>query len=176
MRALTKNEAYTMDTLQLTNEIRNLRRMSVNQLRLKYAEVYGEENRSRNKDYLIRRIAWRLQANASGGISERARLRAQELANESDLRVSPPRHRSGAVDDAVTSTLSVSYAPARDPRLPPPGTVITREFKGQTICVQVEQDGFRWNGQSFKSLSSIAREVTGKSWNGFVFFNLDKQS
>src|SRR5690606_24635500 len=116
-----------MNTLQLTTEIRALRAMSVNQLRVKYAEVYGEENRCRNKDYLIRRIAWRLQANASGGISERARLRAQELANESDLRVSPPRGKGGAVDDAATSTLSTAYSPKRDPRLPPPGTVITRE-------------------------------------------------
>lgn len=170
MRSSTKNN-HSMDTLQLTTEIRALRAMSVNQLRVKYAEVYGEENRCRNRDYLIRRIAWRLQANASGGISERARLRATELANEADLRVSPPRRRGQPVlPDAAADTLSAPYRPERDPRLPPPGTVITRTFKGRDIAVLIEQDGFRWNGQSFKSLSAIAREATGKSWNGFIFF------
>lgn len=171
MRALTKND-FSMDTLQLTSKIRALRQMSVNQLRAKYAEVYGEECRCRNKDHLLRRIAWRIQANACGGISERARLRAEQLANEADLRVSPPRGKQAVQPDIAACTLHAPYRPLRDLRLPPVGTVITREFKGQSICVQVEEDSFRWKGQSFKTLSAIAREVTGKSWNGFIFFKL----
>jgi hypothetical protein len=96
-------------------------------------------------------------------------LRAQELANEADLRVcqSP---RQAPTQQTVTEALNAPYSPPRDPRLPPPGTVLTREFKGQMISVLVEHDSFRWNGQQFKSLSAIAREVTGKSWNGHVFF------
>lgn len=173
MRPLT-NRKRSMDTLALTHQIRELRQMSVGQLRAHYAEVFGEENRSRNKDYLVRRIAWRIQANASGGITERARLRAEELANEADLRVSHTRPEP--VEDAVAATLSAPFSPSRDPRLPPPGTVISREFRGQIISVQVEVDSFRWNGQQFKTLSAIAKEVTGKSWNGFVFFKLGGNS
>ncbi|MBC2595646.1 DUF2924 domain-containing protein [Ruficoccus amylovorans] len=168
-----------MDTLQLTTEIRALRQMSVGELRARYAEVFGEKNRSRNKDYLVRRIAWRIQADTSGGISERARLRAQELANEADLRVCHTERKTLAqrpAQQTVTEALRAPYSPARDPRLPPPGTVLTREFKGQTISVLVEHDSFRWNGQQFKSLSAIAREVTGKSWNGFIFFKCAQQS
>ena len=160
----------SMDTLELMREIRALRQMSAGQLRAKYAEVFGEENRSRNKDYLVRRIAWRLQANASGGITERARLRARELANEADLRVRLPKQLPPA--PGVAEALTAPMQPSRDPRLPPPGTVIHREFKGQTITVLVDVDSFRWNGQDYKSLSAIAREVTGKSWNGFVFFRI----
>jgi hypothetical protein len=163
-----------MDTLELTTEIRALRQMSVGELRARYAEVFGEENRSRNKDYLVRRIAWRIQADASGGISERARLRAQELANEADLRVC--HTRQVPTQATVTEALNAPYSPPRDPRLPPPGTVLTREFKGRVISVLVEHDSFRWNGQQFKSLSAIAREVTGKSWNGFIFFRQHPKS
>jgi hypothetical protein len=63
-----------MDTIQITQAIRELRQMTVGELREKYIEVFGEANRSRNRDYLIRRIAWRIQANAEGGITERAKL------------------------------------------------------------------------------------------------------
>jgi hypothetical protein len=76
-----------MDTIQITQAIRELRQMTVGELREEYIEVFGEANRSRNRDYLIRRIAWRIQANAEGGITERAKLRAQDLANEADIRV-----------------------------------------------------------------------------------------
>ena len=161
-----------MDTLDITREIRELRKMTVGQLRDKYAKVFGEENRSRNKDYLVRRIAWRIQANAYGGISERARLRIKELANEADLRVRFPRNESPEAKPDPKRTVSGSLHLGRDSRLPPPGTVLTREFKGETIAVEVGVDSFRWNDQDFKSLSAIAREVTGKSWNGFIFFRL----
>jgi hypothetical protein len=63
-----------MDTIQITQDIRELRQMTVGELREKYTEVLGEANRSRNRDYLIRRIAWRIQGNAEGGITERAKL------------------------------------------------------------------------------------------------------
>ena len=61
-------------------EIEGLRRLTVGGLRDKYREVFGEESRSNHKDFLFRRIAWRLQANAEGGLSERARRRALEIA------------------------------------------------------------------------------------------------
>lgn len=72
-------------------EIEALRHMTVSQLRRKHAEVFGEETRSHHKQHLFRRIAWRIQALAEGGLSERARRRALEIANDADLRVRAPK-------------------------------------------------------------------------------------
>lgn len=70
-----------MTTLDITKELAALSRMTVGQLHGRYAEVFGEPARSRHRQYLVRRIAWRIQANAEGGLSERAIRRAEELAN-----------------------------------------------------------------------------------------------
>ena len=60
----------------------------------------------------------------------------------------------------------------RDPRLPRPGTVLTRTFNGKEIKVEVLDAGFRYDGDVWRSLSAIARKVSGTSWNGYLFFNL----
>jgi hypothetical protein len=75
----------------LISEIAALRRMMVKQLRQKYADVFGEATNAGHKDWLVKRVAWRLQAKAEGGLSERAYRRAEELANEADLRLSRPQ-------------------------------------------------------------------------------------
>ena len=67
-----------------------MRKMSLKELRGKYAEVFGEATQSRHKQYLLRRIAWQLQANAEGGLSERAQQRAKELAIQEELLFLPP--------------------------------------------------------------------------------------
>ena len=68
-----------------------LEQMTVPQLKQRYAKVYGEETRTHHKVLLIKRILWRMQALREGDLSERARQRARELANDADLRRSPPR-------------------------------------------------------------------------------------
>ena len=64
----------------------------------------------------------------------------------------------------------------RDPRLPKPGTVLTREFQGKKVHVEVLDAGFRYDGDVWRSLSAIARKVSGTSWNGYLFFNLLKRA
>src|ERR1700722_8755864 len=76
--------------LNLAKELAALQRLGTNDLRARYAEVFAEPTRSGNRPWLIKRIAWRLQANAEGGLSERARQRAEELARDADLRLRPP--------------------------------------------------------------------------------------
>ena len=76
---------------KLFHEIQGLSRMTVGELRDKYVEVFGEQSRSFHKDFLRKRIAWRIQALAEGGLSERAKRRAAELANDADLRIRTPR-------------------------------------------------------------------------------------
>ena len=70
--------------------------------------------------------------------------------------------------------LSVSrkVAGTSDPRLPPPGTYLEREYKGRRVIAKVLVDGFEFDGQIYRSLSAIAHEATGTKWNGFLFFNL----
>src|SRR5262252_8603944 len=75
----------------IRQQLEELKRMTVRQLRQKHVEVFGEESRSNHKQFLFRRIAWRIQALAEGGLSERARRRAMELANDADLRIRAPK-------------------------------------------------------------------------------------
>ena len=134
-------------------------------LKVRYLEVFGDESRSNHKPFLIRRIAWRLQANAEGSLSERARERAMALAEEDDLRIRAP--------ESFRKQLAGSQSERRcDPRLPTPGTRLTREFRGQRITVEVLEKGFRYEEHVYKSLSAVARQVTGTQWNGFAFFAL----
>jgi hypothetical protein len=72
--------------LNVTHEVAALQRMTVKELRAKFADVCGDETRSGNRAWLIKRIAWRMQANHEGGLTERARQRAWELACDPDLR------------------------------------------------------------------------------------------
>jgi hypothetical protein len=153
--------------LNVDKEVARLQRMTVNELRDKFAEVCGEPTNGRNKQWLIKRIAWRMQANQYGGLSERALQRARELANLADLRLTAPRTGNSAV------TAATALPPATvDKRLPKPGTILTRQYKGRTLQVEVLDDGFALGGQRYKSLTAVAKAVTGSHWNGFLFFGL----
>jgi hypothetical protein len=150
--------------LNVEKEVAALQRMTAGELRERFAEVFGETTNGRNKVWLVRRIAWRLQARAEGGLTERALKRAGELADEADLRVTPPKDYGN---------LSVVPLPgAHDPRLPPPGTVLTRPYKGGVVRVTVLDRGFAYEGETYPSLSAVARVVTGTHTNGFLFFRL----
>ncbi len=154
-------------------EIEALRKMTVSQLRQKHAEVFGEETRSHHKQHLFRRIAWRIQALAEGGLSERARRRALEIANDADLRVRAPKTAfQQDVDFSLNGAVNRRLGAESDPRLPAVGEEIAREYKGRSIVVRVLASGFEFDGKIYKSLSAIAREVTGTKWNGYLFFGL----
>jgi hypothetical protein len=156
--------------MNIVKEVAAMERMTVDQLRAKFAEVFGEHTNGRHKEWLIKRIAWRMQANAEGGLSERARQRAAELANDADLRVTAPRQPRPAPDaEARTKTVAASVGTSTELL---PGTMLKREYKGRTIRVIVLDDGFEYEGERHKSLTAVAKAVTGKHWNGFHFFGL----
>ena len=156
----------------LREEIEGLAELSVPELKAKYAEAFGERSRSGNAAFLRKRIAWRLQARAMGGLSERARRRAEEIADEADLRVRRPRQTRRLPAGTGRREQTQASSPERDPRLPPPGELLVREFRGMSVAVRVLEDGFEYGGRRYTSLSPIACEVTGSRWNGFRFFNL----
>jgi len=159
-------------TLNIANEVADLRQMTASQLRAKYAEVVGEQARSSHKDWLIRRIAWRLQANHEGDLSDRARRRAAELANDADVRVTPPRDQR--VDAGRVAPATADAAP--DDRLPAIGDAIVRRYKGRQVRVVVQKDGFEYEGRRYKSLSAVAKAISGSHCNGFRFFGLEGKS
>jgi hypothetical protein len=156
--------------LNIAKEVAALRRMTVKELRARYAEVFGEATNGNHKVWLTRRIAWRLQALAEGDLSERARRRAAELANDADLRLNPPKAPPAAAPEELTTTRVMRFQP--DDRLPPPGTILTRKYKSQTLQVQVLAEGFEFEGQVYGSLSAVAKAITGSHCNGFLFFHL----
>src|SRR5882724_8395353 len=153
--------------INVAKEVAALEAMSVGELRAKYAQVFGEETRVGNKAWLNKRVIWRLQALAEGDLSERARRQAAELAQDADLRLSPPRQKRTApasIQENGRSNTSING------HLPLPGTILTRWYKGQTLKVQVLRHGFEYDGQVYKSLSAVAKAITGSHTSGFLFF------
>jgi hypothetical protein len=167
-------------TDNIDQKLAELQRLSAAQLRLRYAEIFGESIRTGNKPWLVKRLAWRLQALAEGDLSERARQRAAELANDADLRLSPPRaraHRASPGSETCQPNTTKEVIPScHDDRLPPPGSLLTRLYKSQTHEVKILQHGFEYQGQVFASLSAVAKRITGTHCNGFWFFRLGRYS
>src|SRR4051794_26960886 len=103
--------------LNIDKALAELRRMSVADLKQKHQEVWREEPRSPNKPFLIKRIIWRMQSLEEGTLSERALRRAEELANEADLRRTAPRPPKTHTPTGHTVTAATT---ARSNRLPMP--------------------------------------------------------
>ena len=133
--------------MNIKAELAALEKMSTRELVERYAALTGQPVRTGHRAYLIRKIAWRLQADAEGdlpsravaasagvGLSGRARRRAAELADDADVRLMPPRRTPEAAEGGPSCVAPVSQA---DPRLPAPGAAITRAYKGRTLQVVV---------------------------------------
>jgi hypothetical protein len=155
----------------LATEIAALPRLRVSELRAKFAAVFGEPTPSHNKVWLVKRLAWRLQAQAEGDLSERARRRAAELVADADLRLSAPPAQATTQPPDQPATLRVPH----DDRLPRPGTILTRRYKGRTLQVEVLDHGFACDGQVYRSLSAVAKAVTGSHCSGHFFFGLTEK-
>jgi hypothetical protein len=144
-------------------KLAEIKQMPVRELQALWLELYGAETRTRNRPYLQKRLAHRVQELAEGGLSERAREKASELQGKR-----PPRRR----EDPAAGTPRPGPGPkkARDARLPRAGTTLEREYQGKVYTVTVHDTDFEYAEARYGSLSTIAREITGQVWNGFVFF------
>jgi hypothetical protein len=169
---LTTRERKTHMDAGLVDAIDKLRELNVVGLKKKYRELFGEDSRSSNKQFLFRRIAWRLQAKVEGDLSERARRRAVEIADDADLRTRAPKGFSPQDAPATAPCLTDRSRSQRDWRLPGVGALLTRRLEDRQIVVKVLEDGFEYESRRYRSLSAIAREVTGTRWNGMLFFGL----
>ena len=168
-------------------------RMTVGEIREEFLRVYGFPTRSRNRDHLRKRVAWKIQADAEGGLSQNALERIEQLAplapvrwrpSLKDVRVGEPAPGVTDANETPDASETQAVAPAprssdtstRDPRLPRPGTIIVRRHKEKDYQVRVLEDGFDYDGGFYASLSKVAAVITGTNWNGFLFFkaSLDK--
>jgi hypothetical protein len=160
----------------MTADLQRLAKMGTSELRQSHHDLFGVDHPMPNTEHLRRKIAWRVQAEAEGGLPESARQYALEIAREVELRVrvcaNAVRRQNGVhVDRAVTTAV----APIHDSRLPMPGSLLVKEFRNRTIVVKVLDEGFEYSGRRFASLRAIAKEITGTKWNGFLFFGLTKE-
>jgi len=146
------------------DEIMALKNAPAEELQRRYKELYGEDASGTHKTYLWRKIAYKLQEQKHGGLSVKTKGRLKVLIDDFD----PINNKALRPDKPMVS----QEAPVKDKRLPIPGTVITKEYKGATYQVKVLEKGFEYNAKIYKTLSAIAKEITGAHWNGYLFFNL----
>ena len=157
----------------LLDRIRWLQNATVGALRGEWERLYGEPTRSRNRVYLWKRLAFRIQEIEHGGLSDGAKARLAELAPSGCVRIRVPNDVLSASELTNPTRLT---ACRRDRRLPSPGSTLVRRYKGQDVRVTVKDDGFECDGRRFDSLSEVAFAVTGSRWNGWLFFNLTKRA
>ena len=153
---------------------KRLEKLSIAELRLEYEKVFGEITTTRHGRHIIKRILWQMQANLYGGLSEEALKRANELADLNRLRQTSPRLKPPS-ENAQTVSRPLPQAITGNQSDIAPGTQLERMYKGQRIVVTIMENGVRWNGELYRSLSAVAKAVTGNHWNGKLFFGLTKK-
>lgn len=127
------------------------------ELKQLWKDLYDREPRSFNRDFLVKRLAYRIQELAHGGLSARAEAKLDRLIEEEEAR--------------LNGTL-----PKRRGDRPIAGTRLVREWKGVEHTATVLIDGYEYQGRPYKSLSAIARAITGTRWNGRLFFGVRNYS
>ncbi len=139
-----------------------IQQMKTGALRAELERLTGVPSRSWNRGYLVRKVSWLVQR----AWPEARQGAAGEAPGVEEVR----SHRHCGPIKAP-----IQPAPVRDLRLPKPGTVLIRPYKGLRLTVQVLEDGFEWNGQAFKSLSAVATAITGDHVSGPFFFGFRKR-
>ena len=152
----------------LLTKIMSLKDESLEELKKKYSELFeGKPVPSNNKTYLWKKIAYRLQELEYGGLPTEAQGKIQKLIQKYD-----PVNNKAMRPENTFQDQPRKLNLRRDKRLPIPGTVITKEYKGIKLQVKILESGFEYSSKVYKTLTAIAKEVTGAHWNGYLFFNL----
>ncbi|MBI5049591.1 MAG: DUF2924 domain-containing protein [Nitrospirae bacterium] len=152
----------------ILSQIVVLRDASIEELAKKYGELFpGKKAPTNNKIFLWKQIAYKLQEIKYGGLSVDAENRIKGLIQEYD----PINNKAYRPKEQPAENLQ-KHSSLKDNRLPIPGSTITKTYKGNDIQVKVLDKGFEYKGRIYKSLSAIAKEITGNHWNGYIFFGL----
>jgi len=154
-------------------DLDRLARMQPRELQQLHRKIFGSDSHCSNSEQARRKIGWHIQSEREGALPESARQRALAIAQEASLRI---HVRHGQTDSGLPHATVTGIVSDHDSRLPMPGSVIVKEYGGQTVVVRVLDAGFEYCGRRFASLSAIAKDITGTKWNGFLFFGLAKES
>jgi hypothetical protein len=133
-----------------------LKVMSVNELKTEWQALFGAPAPNNSRGFLEGRLAYRIQELTYGGPDKQTRRLLDLLADE--------------VDGTLTRKAQIA-----DPRNPVVGTKLIREWDGVAHTVTVLKEGFEWDSRRYKSLSAVARTITGTRWNGYRFFDLGER-
>lgn len=154
-------------------DLDGLARMRPDELQKLHRKMFGCDVPSGNSQQAQRRIAWRVQAEQEGGLPESARQHALALSRDFGARIRSgvTKRRNEHLQHATVTGLVSNH----DARIPMPGSLIVKEYRGRTIFVRVLPTGFECDGRRFASLSAIAKEITGTKWNGPAFFGLARR-
>lgn len=139
---------------KVTGQLTALKTAPVAALKARWRELFETEPPPYNRRFLESRLAYRIQELAYGGLSAETLERLKAMGRQYDVK------GTGKRKVLVTE------------RRPIAGTRLVREWEGVEHCVTVRQDDFEYLGKPYKSLSAIARAITGTRWNGWVFFGL----
>ncbi len=147
-----KSKIFIGDRATLPNEIAILAEATPADLKSRWRVLYGTEPPPRiSRDLLTRAVAYRIQEEALGGLKpSKLRLLAKLAADASARR-----------------PIQVTPAPILTP-----GTVLLRDWHGTQHQVIVRKHGVEFQGKHYKSLSQVARRITGSNWSGPLFFGL----
>ena len=141
------------DNTQVLARLAALKDMTVRELKAEWAKLFSSDAPNNSRPFLEQRLAYRIQELTWGGPSKPVRQLLDALADEVEGK-------------------KVRRSVIADPRNPVIGTRLVREWDGAEHVITVLKDGFDWQGRRYKSLSSIARDITGTRWNGYRFFGL----
>ncbi len=153
------------DDRPMATVIAELRELDVASLVDRYEAVHGKPPRTKHRDWLWRRVAWKVQEQRFGGLSTVAKRRLDELIAELDL----PLGNNGTT---VRGEVREGRGGSRRPTDPVLGTTLTRAWKGREIHATAVEGGWEHEGVQYRSLSAVAKAVTGSHWNGRLFFGL----
>lgn len=155
-------KATTRTGDSVLKQIADLDTLSHDQLCELWRTLYGKEPMASNRPYLIKRLAYRIQEIAYGGLSERAHKAMDDI-----LAAHSFDENGGNLD-------SRRVEKKRKVGVPVVGTRLVREWNGRTYEVTVVHGGFEYEGRRYRSLTAIATAITGTHWNGRAFFGLKK--
>ena len=152
----------------ISGQINNLKQMSQAELIAKYSELFPvKKAHSKNPEYLRKKIAYNIQEKVLGGLSETAKTKLDQF-----IQVYDPINNK--ILRKINGPEELKGKKTRDKRLPIPGTVITKLYKGTLIKVKVLDKGFEYEGSYYRSLSSLAKKISGTHANGYLFFRLQE--
>jgi len=142
----------------ISEELAELRAMNVAELVERYIAVFGKAPRCKQPTWMFRKIAWEIQARRFGGLSKRAHERLEELMAEIDI------------------PLDAARGQIRPGRKTTQGTTVARFWNGREVSATSVDGGWEHEGVVYRSLSAVAKHVTGSHWNGKLFFGLTRRA